>query len=308
MPFCTHIRYGRRSRKGYVLLLVLVTLILASSALSQMAGRSLRAQVESLDAAQALQAKWGRISCEQFVLPRAARVFEAFDRSSGQAQADGNLRASAARTSLPDDRASLSQSVALGGMRFELLLADESAKADLNRVLVAGQISAVEGVLQDLVPVSAYRSVRVSEDSNARLAGWGNVFDMTRFYQLHEDDRALIAATKRVTLWGNGKLNIHRASLEAISAICSLVVPAGRADRIIETIGESPVTEVAIVLERAVKNKQEKDRLLELLGDASSTFSLWINAQMKGNQRSLSFVVRSVDESGRVIQERLVLR
>lgn len=278
---CPHHRQGR---KAYVLLLVLVTLVLASLSLVQVASLSLRKNTQAMESLEALQMKWGRISCEQAVLPTADRVFENLDGNS-----------------------SVRQKVILGGQIFELLLADEDAKANLNRIAAAKDTVVVEKVVRAVVPAATMSSIRIVPNSSGRLGGWGHVFDFRQLRRNTGNARIIAEATQDISIWGTGKLNIHRASDNAIRAVCSAVVPRGQADRIIETIHESAGTEVEIVLQRAIQNKNDRAKLRELLGNGSSTFSLWTELVSQSSRRSLCLAVRSVDETGRIVVSRFSL-
>ncbi|HSW49059.1 MAG TPA: hypothetical protein VLH09_02740, partial [Bryobacteraceae bacterium] len=100
-------------------------LVLAAAALSSMCLRSLRHALESAQAAEELQRRWGMVSCQAALLPRAERVL---------AQAEQET-ASAAATCRHELR--------LGAQVFELVFSDEQAKVNVNRVFRAdGKLAA----------------------------------------------------------------------------------------------------------------------------------------------------------------------
>lgn len=306
-------------RDGYVLVLVLVILMIASVAMVRIAGESLARNSQALESADALQAKWGRISCERAVLPRADTLFASWESTSNSA---GNflMESSSIETSFsvpPGQSAGrnprsqqgnvMRTTLRLGGQSFHLLLSDENAKANLRQIALSSGGTAVDRVLRSLVPPRYYLMVRNQQGVVAGVDAWGQLFDLAKLRATDGGDRALAEMTLRISIWGNGRLNVHRADEHVIRSLCRTLIPAGTADRLIETLQESPNTEVEIVLERAIQNTEDRAQLREWLSDSSACYSMWTEATTTAGQRSLSFAVRTVDDAGRVSAHRFTL-
>src|SRR3954467_10927434 len=110
-------RWHPPNRRGYVLILALGLLALAATLLVGVARASLRHAVEAREAVDGLQRRIGVVSCQAAILPHAQDLL---------------IRQEQRRKAVV---ASLHTSVTLGGQRFELTVADEQAKANVNALL-----------------------------------------------------------------------------------------------------------------------------------------------------------------------------
>jgi len=323
----TPIRMNRRpARRGVVLLIVLVAIVLIAAALVEVSRASSQSQIASLRARDALQQRWGMISCERVVLPAAAGLLARSDESTKQAlPATAGLR----RPRMP---AVLTDRVLLGGQSFDLILADEDAKADLNVIYDIGGRNGCEKVLGDTLALSEMRAVRLrprrrsfdvrtaadSRGQPSQLGGpnageisvspsadslppafatWGEVFDFNRVNDLSGDLRHIAAATREVTLWGSGRLNVWRASDDAIVAVCREVVQDGLAKRIQQRIRSTSLSQIDLVLRQTVSNEQDRRRLADLLADDSRCSSLWIEGD-DGVSRVQRLSIRRPEKTG----------
>ncbi len=279
------------SSRGYVLLIVLVTLTLASVALAQLATRALQENTQSLGRLKSLQSRWGRISCQKAILPRASKTFELLE-------ANQTINSTNRRQPAP---AVLSESIRLGDQTFTLILADENAKLNLNTQLNARRKNAAGEALRRLLKPNYFLCAKnlSSVQTTASLASWGEVFELTKLRELDGSSRGLAEATRQITLWGTGKLNIRRAPDSVIEAACKSVVTDGLARRVVERIGESNTLESKLVLQQTIQNIEDQALLSELLGDGSTAFSLWIE-NTTPSTRSQHFAVQYSDETGRV--------
>ncbi len=285
----------RQSRhSGYALLLVLVTLTICSVALTGLATRSMQAHVDSLERLQALQTRWGRLSCSRSLLRDTPLLLEAVEK---QISASERL----SKRSFP---VAITETVELGGALFTVILADENAKLNLNALQQLGRPGTVTQSLRRVLGPNAFRALRDLERiPTARVLGsWGDVFDLNRLRALEGSDRVLVELTRGVTLWGSGKLNIHRASPLSLELACKGVVTDGLARRIVERHDESPALETDLLLRQTVLNETDRGRLALLLGDGSTAFSVWIECEDR-SQRTQHLSVLYVDEDGRQTTE-----
>ncbi len=301
----------REQRRGYILLLVLVTLVISSVALSSLARVSLRRGLDALQAQDELQRRWGVISCQRTLLPAAARLFQEREESQGT------------RPSVPLPPV-IQETLLLGGQRIELLLADEDAKVNLNSLYNAAGQSETESGLMRLLGTNGVHAVALSPEVPSQAASrrsvslldagqpeeddmairpafcsWGEVFDLRRLRERLGDARLIAGLTREVTCWGNGRLNLRRASDDAVLTICRPIVADGLARRLLQRYRENPHLELGLLIEKEVNSPEEQAQMLELLGESSSSFSLWTEVTST-RFRQQRFAVRQTDAEGRV--------
>lgn len=281
-------------KSGYALLLVLVTLTICSVSLASLATRSMQANVDSLERLRGLQSRWGRISCSRALLRSAPAAFEAIEK---QNLASKRLT----KTTFP---IALSETLLLGGQRFTVVLADENAKLNLNALRQHGRPGTITQALRKVMGPNSIRTLRnLDRDTNSQtLHSWGEVFDLNLLRALQGSDRVLAEMTHDLTLWGSGKLNIRRASPISLEVTCKGAVTDGLARRIVERHDESPTLNVDLLLRQTVLNETDRERLELLLGDGSTTFSIWIESD-DGRQRTQHLSVLYVDADGKQTTE-----
>ncbi len=307
-----------RSRKGFVLMMVLVAIILVGVAMTTTARKSLQASLSAIETQQLMQRRWGMHSCQRTLLSAASGLFEVSDLKARKLRGKP-----AAFPSIIEDR------ISLGGQTFDLLIADEDAKANLNAIYDAGGKRECERALNRLTGAFESRTVRLlpiresmrkptakrstasdskldsdkTELNSATATGlpafrsWGEVFDLVQVNQLAGEDRQLAKMTRKVSLYGTGRLNIFRASDESLLAVCNAVVQEGLAKRILSKVRDTSLGEVGLILERTVTNAEDKKGLRALLGSSSSSFSLWIEASDK-RSRQQRFAFQAFNEIG----------
>lgn len=289
---------ARAKRKAFVLLVVLVFLVISALQLVNLADHSFRL-AEYANGLQAdVQRRWGAVSCRRAVLPVAEYLFEAIDEQFAGSETPTGITASPRI---------VSADVVLGGQRFDLVLADESAKIDLNAVYHFQDPGRVQQLLQTTVrqavlpirPSPAVDSARIRNpdalDQWPSLAfrSWGEVFDLHHL----NGPGTLRAATSRITCWGSMRLNIRRADESSVHEIVELVASQQDARRLVEEIARRPRDGVQLLLERLSLDADERSLLEELLTDHSSSFSLWVSGSHR-RQRWSQFSVLEVSEEG----------
>jgi hypothetical protein len=302
-------RSGRR-RRGYVLLAVMAVSVLLLTVLGSLAQLSLRRGLEAADAERSLQQRWGAVSLERAMLGRAAEIF-------GQQQAWA-AEVSPGRPPATTIRAALS----LRGVTFDLLLADEDAKLNLNAMYhhagpeqTVAAIARVLGsqppslrLLPAVEPLSIPREGRqlrqdAADDQEREplpdaLRSWGEVFDLAALEVGSGGDAALPNLTTGITCWGNGQLNLRRASDQAILAVASSVVQDGGARRLLQKFRDHPTSSLPELLQTEVSSQRDRDRLRDLLSESSTNFSIWIDASTRSGGSIRSFTAMQRDEEG----------
>lgn len=267
-------------------MLVLVTLVLAATLLVQLSSASLRKQSESLEAQAALQTKWARLSCERAALSQASLYFEALEQT--------RRRPSQKPESSSSPLSQTRQEIMLGSCRLQLLVADESAKANLNSL---AQISPAKTHLLSKQLIEPRYVPDLKPFPSFPLRYLGDVVDMSALNARHGNVRVVAEVAQNVSIWSQS-LNIHRASDRVLREAIAVVVPKGRADSFVESLRDSPNSGLATILRRTIKNKEEQNQLTSILSDRSDCFSVWVESMDSKGNRGLSFRVQRVNAEG----------
>ena len=215
---------------GYVLVVTLGLLVLAASLMVAVGRGAMRHATAARLAADDLQHRWGVISCRTAILPYAESVLLAAETQS---------RAATPR---------YHESVQLGGERFDLTIADELAKANVNQLLDhTDRPSAETRLRQGLVGTGLSSNVRLRPSPNPLfgisptpttspatspstkpsgtaglpqwISGFGQIFDDASPERLLQVQGG-VRPVDLLTCWGAGHINIRRISPEALR-ICA---------------------------------------------------------------------------------------
>jgi type II secretory pathway component PulK len=262
----------RSSRGAFVLVMVLVLLLVAALSLAGVARRSLESAEEAATAQEELQRRWGVLSALRLYLPSAESLLEA------------EAKKQAALGQGWPFPASLSGEFDLNGLHFSLLLADEDAKVNLNVIFHQGsdgmsqvaatldQLAATDGLAAQVRPLS-----EDSTKSDAKLfRSWGQIFDLTPSQSPAESADRLRDATHEITCWGSGRLNICRASDQAIRAVCQNKVSPDVLDKLLSLRRDKEIKGLDDLFTRMALRIEDRAVLERLLSDRSTRHSIWI--------------------------------
>jgi len=280
----------RSSRGAFVLVMVLVLLVVAALSLAGVARRSLESAEEAATAQEDLQRRWGVLSALRLYLPSAEALLEA-EAKKQAAMGQG--------WPFP---ASVSGEFVLNGLHFSLVLADEDAKVNLNAIFHQGSdgISQVATALDQLAATDglAVQVRPMSEDSTKSGAkvfrSWGQIFDLTPYVSPAESASRLRDATHEITCWGSGRLNICRASDQAIRAVCQNKINPDVLDKLLSLRRDKEMKGLDDLLTRMALRIEDRAVLERLLSDRSTRHSIWIEVR---NARR-SWAVLALDRGG----------
>ena len=199
-------------RKGYILLTTLGVLVLSSTLLVTLARTSIRRTLEARQMQDDLQRRWGQISCQRALLPHAEMILSNQERLHQQAFA--SYRASAK----------------LGSQVFDLLLADEQAKTNVNAMLDLTGKTQAESHLRTTfsnfaVQIRLHTSPPPTTGPATRpilpryLSSFGQIFDSTPPQNLLLGRFGRPAPADLLTLWTDGQLNIRRCSAASLALL-----------------------------------------------------------------------------------------
>ena len=166
---------SRRQRTGYVLLLTLVLIALATLSAFTLTQHSLRLANEAIESQRQLQRYWGPQSCKTQILDSASDLFRIVEEQHQQ--------------DLPwPSPNSLSTEIALAGSVYRIHLSDENAKLNLNE-LVTRLDQKSESIIRQLLGIEhefrlpAARPVPSSQsepfESESFFTSYGQLFDLS---------------------------------------------------------------------------------------------------------------------------------
>ena len=195
-------------RRGYVLVVTLGLLVLAATLLVSIGRAAVDHALRARRAEADLQQRWGVVSARIAILPGA-------DDTLARLEQDLHRPIPVYRTT-----------VRLGDTDVALILSDEQAKANINALIATAGKGPAETRIRDAVsgsgltnavlirPASLPPAARV--DALPRwVDGFGQVFDAAGPEQLTQVSEACPAEV--VTCWGDGALNVMRASRASLA-------------------------------------------------------------------------------------------
>lgn len=305
---------GQR-RSGYVLLAVLAVIVLMVTVLATLSKTSLRRALAAADAQLRLQQRLGADSIERTVLPKAATVFDRLEEQAKQTRIQTGQFVPIPRQ--------IRDAITLGGVTFDIILADEDAKLNLNRVYhLTGQIRTRSSVAGLIGPVAS-RALRLAPASRPMggdldtldtseevvaipraFRSWGEVFALSDLAIVSGNQAALPLVTGEITCWGGGGLNLQRASDESIRVAAACVLSEAGADRLVSRYRENVTSSVEILVQQETNSETQRIRLRRMLGESSTHFSLWVDASAAARRSLRTFSVMRLTEEGVTNHER----
>jgi hypothetical protein len=275
-----------RQRRGYILLTVLLLLMLASVVMASFCRIAIARSLEASAANDELQRRWGTLSCRDALLPRAENLLE--EQES---------------TALPVEH--LHTDFNLGREQFSVDICDEQAKVNVNALYaLQGKDRAERSILnlvrasggdlkprlrltadKDLKPKSAPPTDALNPDEAADTApppqispifgSWSEVFPDATTADLFPSQPGNV--TTNLTCWGNGSLNLRRASIASITAMCSPTLSPQQIAQLLVLRGRlGDSASVDQLLAEAHIGTTESFAVSQKLTLASATQSLWI--------------------------------
>ena len=258
-----------RSR-GYVLLLVLFVVALAAAAMAGICRMSLEKAVHASRAEAELHRRWAIITCRSVLLNKAEAVLS---------KAQGPV-------------SEVRREIALGGLKYTLIFGDEQAKANVNLLYAQSGLAGAEREVRSIVQASGaaipvelrpipgrgkmFGSPDADENEPLAFEGFGQVFGRTQPQVLVAGRGAAPSATAGITCWGDGSLNLRRASDEAVRAVLAHHLPAGEISRLLAFRARNPKLEDSELLDALALPAARREAVEDLLTSESACHSLWI--------------------------------
>jgi hypothetical protein len=271
--------------------MTLVLVLLAGAAMVGLAQRSFVGALEAESAERELQRRWAVTSMRATLLGRLESLLAELEGFDPNAPPD--------KQRLPAPARGLT--VELGDARYDLVVTDEQAKLNANRLLRANTRGQAESAIRELTGAAPASVVRVRPTRGVKAVfGYGQLFHGVAPGQLvGQPDRGGLA--RNVTCWGDGKVNIARAPEDVIVRACRREVGPRVVRLLLEHRRNNPAAGLDELLKR-IDRLGDKDRgkLEALLTDRSSCHGLWIVT--RANRRQWYTLAVSVTANGQVVQ------
>ena len=328
-------RLRARPRGGYILLMILVLLVIMMTALASLAQRSLRTSQQAIATVGLLQQRWGIDSCRELILPRIAIVFQGMgnprpaDRPSPSATfpnfvgdsvvlgeqrfdlviSDENTKLNLNTLYHRGGPTKLSQTIRrfVGPFDARALMLqpavassyrpqrqDPSRRTELTTKRPEASQASADGEESEAIEAAFRRSLPA-------FRSWGEVFDLATFADTGSGSEVRLDFTQKLTLWGNGQVNVRRAAEEVILAQAELVVPPATAKSLLRKFRQ-PDSDLQTIFETDIERPVDRRALASLFATSSFAYSFFIDARSSvGQSRRLYVYTTDVDGSTQTI-------
>ena len=253
-----------------IFVLVIVALLLTS-----LSSFSVGHAVDAKRATTMLQDRWAHLSCQTYALRHSSDLL-------GQ---QNNFEPSSPN------------SVQLNGKRYDITLADESAKLNVNFFNEKIGRENTSKLIRRTVGVS--KQVRVNLRPNKGLdartdafESWGQVFEKKE-NQLRDRDtaRELFEATKSLTCWGK-RLNFQTAPAETTFQTLKTVVGPILATKISNELASDTPQSAQDILDGMEMTDSQRASINRLLTSRSEAQSVWIQVSDENSSGEITHTVR----------------
>lgn len=259
----------RLRRRGFALVMALALTALAVASLARIASQGLALVLEARTRHETLQHDWALRSSRLVLLGEAERLL---GDSNAWSETEG------LGWPYPAERAGWFEA---GGVVYQVLLADEQAKLNLNTIYElepSGIINLLAETQRDN-PIPLRRSAGVPPlrfDKNRRAyESWGTLVDLPRLARSGRAAERLVAFASRYTLGEDQRLNVRRATDDALRQTARLVLTGAEAEELVE-MRRGHAGDLRDWLDRVEIPSRRLVKLRRLLTDRSSAYSLWI--------------------------------
>jgi hypothetical protein len=274
---------SRHHHQAFALPLTLLLLTLAAATMVSVCTRSLTLVAQATAAEQELQRRWAMESCRRTILPEAESLL-------ASAEAKSKSPVTCRR-----------YEIVLGDVPIELRVTDEEAKVKMDVLLSRLGKAEAELTLHtllarrrsdvniDLHPLAD--AVRRPPFPNAPMVGsFSQIFGDTPVAallpQVSGQGSAHNMPADDLTCWGDGRINLKRASKQALVAACRGLLTEGQVETLIK-LRDAPELTINGLLAPLQLDQKTADAVRSLLTIRSSCHGLWIidtrggaNAQM----------------------------
>jgi hypothetical protein len=280
-----------RSRKrGYILLMTLLVLVLCVSTLAGVCRMSMAKAARSRADVEELQRRWGTLSCRSNLLPRAQAVLSAREEITGRPIAQ------------------FSTTVVLTDQAFELTFADEQSKSNINRAVELEQAAraAARSLSKSSLAVALHPVRRRLSDGAGRTETLNRYESFGQVFREPSGAQCL-TLSDQLTCWGDGRLNWRRATPAAIAVACRQVGEPRVVAALIAARSVTPPPSLSQALAGISLSPEKAKALDEAMSTGSTCHSLWVVAapvrKSAGAEHYAFSVLTTDDQDGPVVED-----
>jgi hypothetical protein len=256
---------ARLRRSGFVLLVTLVLIMLAALAMITISRAAILRMQAASEAQVELQRRWGCLGFRSILLPHCQDLL-------GRAELQ---RAEPVPV--------LHRTLILGDQTFKLTFSDESAKVNAGFLIRRQGKDQAELTVRRLSlgsPLAAGNvHLRIPPGSSGPKC-FGDVFD-GRTPKVLFDNEMGSSPLEVLTCWGDGRVNIHRASEAVLREVCAGTLDLTQIHLLYELQTSQPSIGVRDALKQIQLSAKQRQDAEEILTDGSTSSSLWIECQTK---------------------------
>lgn len=252
----------RRARRGFVLLMSLVLILLVGVLLVGLARHSLLLSTESQEAAADLQRRWGVVYLSRALLSDpAARI--------AAGRGDSPVRPQW----LP-----ICAVVRLGGLTFRITLDDENRKLNLNRLRSTGGTPQLLRLVHPFAGAARVelRPLPASPLGVRPFDSWGQVVDFVPADDASQHYDQLQALSRRMTCWGSAKVNLRHCDDEVLRTVGTLAAGPVAGHRLVALRDAAPALARDDLLAQLAVDTRQLALLQGWLSEESDCYSLWL--------------------------------
>jgi hypothetical protein len=195
----------RPGRQGFLLVTVVVLLAIVTVMLARLSMWSMREAASSLEAERQLRQRWAATSMQAHCLrsPRSLAWFAS--EATDEAEIQPHI---------------FTTQIQLGGDRWRVVVSDESAKVNMNKLIAERPADEVQQLVHELLGPTA--PIELKPIAERPMSDSGGSKRLERWFHCptsQNQARAFAAGASKITLWGDGRLNIYRASDSTLDAL-----------------------------------------------------------------------------------------
>lgn len=268
------------NRRGFALLMALVLVALTGLLLAKLSQRALAMGQRAADQVEDLKLRWATKTLEQAIAYHATHMLS---------------RELQGQETRPPHGLPLKTEAVLDGLRIGLVIDDDAAKLNLNRVFA---LAGANGLTRSLVQLGmgdvAATIPGTSLKGEERLASWGQVFSPELIPGNVAPAHWIMMRTGNITLWGNGKININRASDAVVEAACQLAIGPVKTSRLISLRSDEPLLKLDELLTKVELDPIEAGRAKAWLSESTELATVWMTVS-NARKRSTRLLVVNGD-------------
>jgi hypothetical protein len=277
-----------KKRGGFLLITAVCLLAIASLMLTQMALRSMSAAEHTVILERELRDRWSGLSLQQYCLTNA----EALLSSTHEVMPESSQR----EPSVISEKANrVSWDVQLNGSSWHVDLVDESVKVNLNVIYGLRPSEEFETLVGKLIGDRDDLAMRgplerPAEGSNGskRYEGWfrSTPMDTTG----HNGPSFSPETLNRVTLWGNGRLNVRRADDTSVDELLHYLFGRGGTSDFHQRRRTSPQLSLDVLFTELGLRESQAKIARRYFAMESHAYAVWVGSRSSTRTSLIQYV------------------